>query len=156
MEKVHKRLQDKIARYKASFGLSKSNRDSIRRECDKLQDKLNIEYIEPKDYVFLRSIAESVEGGGVPDLKALAIQAGYGSWQAERPENTILAHIPDSLYQEIVGISTKDIEDSLASLVRQDNDLSVKLRATELAAKIRGLNADNEAINITLGNFIQK
>ena len=53
-------LLKKIESYKKSLALSGWDEKRVARECRRLEDKLNIERIEPKQYKMLRKISEDL------------------------------------------------------------------------------------------------
>ena len=74
-------LLDKIKAYKKSHALSGWDDKAIQRECRRLEEKLGIERVEPKQYKMLRRISESLKVGDKPDLEAAARWAGYPDWE---------------------------------------------------------------------------
>lgn len=79
-------LLKKIESYKKSLALSGWDEKSVARECRRLEDKLNIERIEPKQYKMLRKISEDLKVGETPNLEAIARWAGFPEWQVKQPD----------------------------------------------------------------------
>ena len=139
IEQRNSELERKLSEYKAGLGLTSWDRTILTRECRRLEEKLGIERIEPKAYVFLRKIADQVALEREVNLGRLARDSGYPEWKAARPEVAILRDIDDKLFSEIVGISRKDVEFQLLKVLKQDKDLGSKMRALELASKVMGM-----------------
>jgi len=148
----NKKLLDKIAAYKKSSGLNNWDDKSISRECRRLEDKLSIERVEPKQYKMLRKIAEDLRIGEKVNLEAAARYAGYPDWQAKRPETAILRNIEPALFTELVGINRNEIEMELMKVMKQDEDLSAKNKAIDLASKIAGMSAPEKGFQINIVN----
>ena len=155
MKSVQKKLAEKIGRYKKSLSLSNWDRSVLHRECRRLEKKLGVERILPKEYVFLRKIRESLVSGDDINLKLLAEASGYPRWQASRPEVTILRDISPKLYKEMVGFDEKDVEMELVKLMKQDDDLGVKARALDLATKILGMQGEEKGVQINVVGAIE-
>lgn len=145
-------LLDKIKAYKKSHALSGWDDKAIQRECRRLEDKLGIERVEPKQYKMLRRISESLKVGEKPDLEAAARWAGYPDWQVRQPEISILRNIDNSLFNELVGINRNEIQIELLKVMKQDEDLSAKNRALDLASKISGMSAPEKGFQINIVN----
>ena len=148
----NQKLLDKIAAYKKSSGLNNWDDKSISRECRRLEDKLSIERVEPKQYKMLRKIAEDLRIGEKVNLEAAARYAGYPDWQAKRPETAILRNIEPALFSELVGINRNEIEMELMKVMKQDEDLSAKNKALDLASKIAGMSAPEKGFQINIVN----
>jgi hypothetical protein len=148
----NQKLLDKIAAYKKSSGLNNWDDKSISRECRRLEDKLSIERVEPKQYKMLRKIAEDLRIGEKVNLEAAARYAGYPDWQAKRPETAILRNIEPALFTELVGINRNEIEMELMKVMKQDEDLSAKNKAIDLASKIAGMSAPEKGFQINIVN----
>lgn len=149
---VKQALLDKLQRYINSMGISRNEKNHVERECRRLQEKLEIKSISPREYVFLNKIRESMTLGRKADLKTMALQSGYGLREANEPEITILRDIPPALMSEILGFNRGDIESELVKVMKQDNDLSAKIRAIEVAARIIGTLSDEKGVKIQINN----
>ena len=145
-------LLDKIKAYKKAHALSGWDDKAIQRECRRLEDKLGIERVEPKQYKMLRRISESLKVGDKVDLEAAARWAGYPDWQVRQPEISILRNIDNSLFNELVGINRNEIQIELLKVMKQDEDLSAKNRALDLASKISGMSAPEKGFQINIVN----
>ena len=145
-------LRKKILTYKNSMGLTKWDDKSISRECRRLETKLGITKVEPKQYKMLRKIAEDLKIGEKPDLSAAARYAGYPDWQVKRPETAILRNIENALFNEIVGINRNEIEMELMKVLKQDDNLSAKNKAIEMAARITGMSEPDRGFQINIVN----
>jgi len=150
----NRELERKLSEYKASVGLSGWDRVVLGRECRRLEEKLGIERIEPKAYIFLRKIADEVSLEREVNLSRLAKESGYPEWKASRPEVAILRDIDDKLFSEIVGISRKDVEFQLMKVLKQDKDLGSKMRALELASKVMGMSESDGKVQIQVNSGI--
>ena len=148
----NQKLLDKIAAYKKSSGLNNWDDKSISRECRRLEDKLSIERVEPKQYKMLRKIALDLRIGEKVNLEAASRYAGYPDWQAKRPETAILRNIEPALFTELVGINRNEIEMELMKVMKQDEDLSAKNKAIDLASKIAGMSAPEKGFQINIVN----
>lgn len=137
-----KALKTKIEAYKESTSLSKWEKDVLSRECRRLEKKLDLKKVEPKQYLFLKQISEHLKLGETMNLPELAKSAGYSRIKAKNPGTMILKDIDGKLFSEIVGFSPKDVEFELIKVLKQDSDLSAKMRALELASKITGMQED--------------
>ena len=146
------RLHNKIKEYKDSMALTVWDDKSIARECRRLEEKLSIERIEPKQYKMLRKIAEDLKIGEKVDLSAAARWAGYPDWKVKRPETAILRDIPNALFNELVGINRNEIEMELVKVMKQDDDLAAKNRAIDLAAKITGMSEPEKGLQVNILN----
>jgi len=148
-------LVNKIAEYKSTLGLTKWDGKSISNECRRLENKLGIDKIEPKQYKMLRRISESLKIGERVDLSAAARWAGYPEWKIARPETTILRDIDNRLFGEIVGINRNEIEMELVKVLKQDENLSAKNKALDLASRITGMNETEKGtqVNIVTGGL---
>jgi len=155
MKSAEKKLADKIVRYKKSLSLSKWDRSVLQRECRRLEKKLGVERILPREYVFLRKIRESLVSGDNVNLKLLAQASGYPEWQWSRPDVTILRNISPKLYKEMVGFDEKDVQTELVKLMKQDDDLGVKARALDLATKILGMQSEDKGVQINVVGAIE-
>lgn len=120
------------------MGVGKGERSLIEGEVAKLEEKLGIEIL-PREYVFLNKIRDSMGLGKRPDLKAMALQSGYGVREAENPEMSILRNVDPKLMSEVLGFNRGDVERELVKIMKQDEDLSAKIRAIEIAAKVTGM-----------------
>jgi hypothetical protein len=138
-DKGKETLQNKIKSYKESMGLSKWDDKSISRECRRLEEKLDLERVEPKEYKMLRKIGEDLKLGQEVNLEAAARWAGYPEWKAKRPETAILRDIDSALFTELVGINRNEVEMELVKVMRQDENLAAKNKALDLASKILGM-----------------
>jgi hypothetical protein len=147
-----KSLEVKIKEYKQSTALTQWDDKSISKECRRLEQKLGIERIEPKQYKMLRKIGEDLKLGEEVDLSAAARWAGYPEWKVKRPETAILRSIDSSLFTEIVGINRNEIEMELLKVLRQDENLTAKNRAIELAARITGMSEPEKGFQINIVN----
>ncbi|KKR56930.1 MAG: hypothetical protein UT94_C0024G0024 [Candidatus Uhrbacteria bacterium GW2011_GWF2_40_263] len=136
---MNEQLTKKIDAYKTSAGLSKWDDKSISRECKRLQDKLSIVRIEPKEYKMLRKIAEGLKVEEKVDLSAAARWAGYPEWKVKHPETMILRNIPNSLFNELVGINRNEIEMELVKVMKQDENLAAKNKAIEMGLRVTGM-----------------
>ena len=145
-------LSSKIEAYKEAQKLSDWDSKSISRECKRLEGTLGLEKVEPKEYKFLKKIGEDLKIGKDVDLSAAARWAGYPDWRAKRPEVSILREIPNKLFNELVGINRNEIEMELVKVMKQDDDLSAKNRAIDLAAKISGMSEPEKGIQINIVN----
>jgi len=145
-------LKNKIAQYKKATSLTKWDDTSISRECRRLEKKLGIEKIEPKQYKMLRKISEELKIGNSPDLEAAARWAGYPDWKVRRPETTILRSIDNRLFTEIVGINRNEIQMELVKVMKQDEDLSAKNKALDMASKITGMMGDDKGVQVNIVN----
>ena len=148
-------LSNKIQEYKENTGLSKWDDKSIQGECRRLEEKLGVDKIEPKEYKILRKISEELKLGERVDLSAAARWAGYPEWKVKRPETTILRDIDNRLFSEIVGINRNEIEMELMKVLKQDENLTAKNRAIELAARITGMSEPEKGtqVNIVTGGL---
>jgi len=149
---MNETLLKKIENYKKSMSLTVWDDKSISRECRRLESKLGVERIEPKQYKMLRKISEDLKIGEKPDLSAAARYAGYPDWQVKRPETAILRNIPNALFNEIVGINRNEIEMELVKVLKQDDNLSAKNKAIELAARITGMSEPDKGFQINIVN----
>lgn len=145
-------LLNKIKAYKEATGLTKWDDKSISRECRRLENKLGIERIEPKQYKMLRKIAEDLKIGEDVDLSAAARWAGYPDWQVKRPETSILRNIDNRLFNELVGINRNEIEMELMKVLKQDDNLAAKNKAIDLAARISGMSEPDKGFQINIVN----
>ncbi len=145
-------MLNKIDRYKKSMSLTKWDDKSISRECRRLEEKLGIARIEPKQYKMLRKISEDLKIGQDVDLSAAARWAGYPDWQVKRPETAILRNIDNALFNEIVGINRNEIEMELMKVLKQDENLSAKNKAIDLAARITGMSEPDKGFQINIVN----
>jgi len=145
-------LNNKIKHYKASQGLSVWDDKSISRECRRLEKKLGIDKVEPKQYKMLRKIGEELKLGEKPDLSSCARWAGYPEWKVKRPETSILRDIDTSLFSELVGINRNEIEMELIKVMKQDENLTAKNKALDLAAKISGMAETEKGVQIAVIN----
>lgn len=148
--KTPKKLLNKIEEYKETEKLTQWDDKSIQRECRRLEKELSIERIEPKEYKLLRKISEDLKIGEKPNLEAAARYAGYPDWKVKRPETAILRNIPNALFNELVGINRNEIEMELVKVMKQDEDLSAKNRALDLATKITGMNEPDRGFQINI------
>jgi hypothetical protein len=145
-------LLNKIKAYKEATGLTKWDDKSISRECRRLENKLGVERIEPKQYKMLRKIAEDLKIGEDVDLSAAARWAGYPDWQVKRPETSILRNIDNRLFNELVGINRNEIEMELMKVLKQDDNLAAKNKAIDLAARISGMSEPDKGFQINIVN----
>jgi hypothetical protein len=114
---------------------------------------LGIKEIPPRQYLFLRKIAEKLRLGEVLDLRELARTSGYPTHQAAHPANLILKHVDDKVFSAVVGFSSKDVEYELMKVIKQDVDLSAKMRALDLGSKILGMTNDDTKFQIQIANL---
>lgn len=149
---MNKALENKIQAYKKSMSLTTFDEKSIARECRRLEQKLGIERIEPKQYKMLRKISEDLKIGEKVDLSAAARWAGYPEWKVKRPETSILRNIDNALFNEIVGINRNEIEMELVKVLKQDENLTAKNKAIEMAARITGLSEPDKGFQINIVN----
>lgn len=152
-------LKEKIDAYAMSLMDKKYEEEDTRKACRYLEQKLDIETVEPRMYRFLHAISETLEKGKSVDLSKLARRAGYPRWMASKPETAILRNIDDKLFDEIIGIDRKLIQRELRKMVEQDDEPAVKMRALELSSKIMGMQESegtkvqvNFPSNVTLGD----
>jgi len=145
-------LEAKIKGYKASQGLSKWDEKSISRECRRLEEKLSLDRVEPKQYKMLRKISEDLKVGEKTDLQAAARWAGYPEWKVKRPETAILRDIDSALFTELVGINRNEIEMELVKVIRQDENLAAKNKALDLASKITGMSESEKGVQVNIVN----
>jgi len=149
-------LREKIARYKASLKVTRTDIELTRVACRSLEERLGIDKIEPKEYRFLQAIALNLELGKKIDLHQLALSVGYTKWQAEKPESNILRAIDDKVFDAIIGVDRKMIHSELRKIIGQDEDMSSKMRAIELATKITGMQeSDGTKIQINFPKHIE-
>lgn len=148
-------LSKKIEAYKGSMSLTKWDDQSISNECRRLEEKLGIDRIQPKEYKMLRKIAEDLKIGEKVDLSAAARWAGYPDWKVKRPETAILRDIPNALFNELVGINRNEIEMELVKVLKQDENLSAKNKAIDMAARITGMSEPEKGtqVNIVTGGL---
>jgi hypothetical protein len=148
-------LSKKIEAYKGSMSLTKWDDKSISNECRRLEEKLGIDRIQPKEYKMLRKIAEDLKIGEKVDLSAAARWAGYPDWKVKRPETAILRDIPNALFNELVGINRNEIEMELVKVLKQDENLSAKNKAIDMAARITGMSEPEKGtqVNIVTGGL---
>ena len=145
-------LLPKIHAYKKSQGLTTWDDKSISRECRKLEKELDIEKVEPKQYKILRKISEGLKIGEKVDLSAAARWAGYPDWKVKRPEATILRSIDPALFNRLVGINRNEIEMELMKVLKQDDNLSAKNKAIDLAARITGMSEPDKGVQVLIAN----
>lgn len=149
---VKEGLKNKIESYKKSMKLTMWDDKSISRECRRLEKKLSIPKIEPKEYKMLRKISEELKIGKKPDLQAAARWAGYPDWKVKRPETSILRNIDNSLFQELVGLDRNEIQMELVKVMKQDENLPAKNKALDLAARIVGMNEPDKGTQVNIVN----
>ena len=149
---ANQELLDKIKEYKKSLSLTGWDEKAIQRECRRLEERLGIERVEPKQYKMLRKISEELKVGQTPDLEAIARWAGYPEWQVKQPEVSILRSIDTGLFSELVGINRNEIELELIKVMKQDANLSAKNKALDLASKISGMSAPEKGFQINIEN----
>ena len=145
-------LSNKIARFKDSEKLTQWDDTSISRECRRLEKKLKIERVEPKQYKMLRFISEDLKVGAKTDLSAAARKAGYPDWKVKRPETAILRNIPNALFSELVGINRNEIEMEIVKVMKQDDNLSAKNKALDLATRITGMSEPERGVQVNINN----
>ncbi len=143
----------KLDEYKRSRAMTTTERSVISKECTRLAKKVGVERIYPRQYLFLRKIAEKLRLGETLDLRELARSSGYPEHACRHPQSLILKHIDDRVFNAIVGFSGKDVQYELMKLVKQDVDLSAKMRALELSSKILGLMDDTSKVQIQIANL---
>lgn len=148
-------LSRKIELYKASVGLTKWDDKSISGECRRLESKLGIERVEPKQYKMLRKIAEDLKIGEKVDLSAAARWAGYPDWKVRQPETSILRDIPNALFNELVGINRNEIEMELVKVMKQDENLAAKNKAIDMGLRVTGMMEPDKGtqVNIVTGGL---
>ena len=145
-------LENKIKHYKKSISLTTWDDKSISRECRRLEKKLGIDKIEPKEYKILRKIGEDLKNGNDPDLSAAARYAGYPDWKVKRPETTILREIDSALFSELVGVHRNEIEMELIKVLKQDDNLAAKNKALDMALKVAGMSEPDKAFQVNIVN----
>ena len=104
-----------------------------------LAGRLGMEKIDAKQYKLLILVRDNVKVGDVVDYEKLALEAGYGKVQAHEMGIRLLSSVDDRLFEEILGVGKKDVFIELKKVLRQDDDLGMKVRAAETLAKITGL-----------------
>jgi hypothetical protein len=149
---MNDKLLNKIEEYKKVTNSTRWDDKSIARECRRLESKLGIARVEPKQFKMLRKISEDMKLGTKVDLEAAARWAGYPEWKVKQPETTILRNIDNSLFNEIVGINRNEIQMELVKVLKQDENLSAKNRAIELAARITGMSEPDKGFQINIIN----
>jgi hypothetical protein len=149
---MNDKLLNKIEEYKKVTNSTRWDDKSIARECRRLESKLGIARVEPKQFKMLRKISEDMKLGTKVDLEAAARWAGYPEWKVKQPETTILRNIDNSLFNEIVGINRNEIQMELVKVLKQDENLSAKNRAIELAARITGMSEPDKGFQINIVN----
>ena len=151
---MNKALQEKINEYKKYLNESDriSKDKTIQRECKRLQIKLGIDRIEPKEYKLLIELAERMKLSNELNLTDIAKRAGYPEWRTKKVETTILRDINPTLFRELVGINRNEIEYELSKIIKQDSNLTAKNRAIELASKITGLSEPENRLQINIVN----
>jgi len=145
-------LTKKIEEYRKSASLTSYDDKSIARECRRLEAKLGVTRIEPKQYKMLRKISEDLKVGEKVDLSAAARWAGYPDWQVKQPETAILRNIDNSLFNELVGINRNEIQMELVKVMKQDENLAAKNKALEMAARITGMSEPEKGTQINILN----
>lgn len=145
----------KIEEYKKTRGIDTWEKNAITRECRRLEKKLGVIKVEPKEYRLLKRIAEEAKLGKTIDLPAICRWAGYPDWKCKRPETSILRNIDGKLFDELAGLNRNEIVLELNKVIKQDNDLSAKNRAIELASKITGMSEPDKGtqVNIVAGGI---
>ncbi len=151
---MNKALQEKINEYKEYLNETNpiSKDKTIQRECKRLEIKLGIDRIEPKEYKLLIELAEGMKLSNTLNLTDIARRAGYPEWRTKKVETTILRDINPTLFRELVGINRNEIEYELSKIIKQDNNLTAKNRAIELASKITGLSEPEKGVQINIVN----
>jgi hypothetical protein len=149
---INEALLKKIDSYKKSVNLTKWDDKSIAGACRKLEEELNIERVEPKQYKMLRKIAEELKVGAKVDLQAAARWAGYPEWKVRQPETSILRDIDNRLFTKLVGINRNEIEMELMKVMKQDDNLAAKNKALDLAARIVGMSEAEKGVQINIVN----
>ena len=149
---IKEALSKKIEAYKKTMKLTRWDGKSISRECRRLEKKLDIDRVEPKQYKMLRKISEDLKIGEKVDLSAAARWAGYPEWKTKRPETSILRNINNALFNEIVGINRNEIEMELMKVLKQDDNLSAKNKAIDLAARITGMSEAEKGVQVNIVN----
>lgn len=152
---VKEAVTKKIAEYKKSSGIVGWEKGAIGNECRRLEKKLGIPKVEPKEYRLLKRISEEAKIGKELDLAALARWAGYPVWKCKRPETSIMRNIDDKLFNELVGLNRNEIQLELLKIMKQDEDLSAKNKAIDLASKIVGMSEPDKGtqVNIVAGGI---
>lgn len=145
-------LHKKIAAYKKSQGMNTWDTKSISRECRRLEKEFSIDRVEPRQYKILQKIASEVKLGDKIDLEAIARWAGYPDWMAKRVETTILRNIDPILFTKIVGINRNEVEMELVKVMKQDENLSAKNKALDLASRIVGMNEGDKGVQVNIVN----
>jgi hypothetical protein len=56
------------------------------------------------------------------------------------------------LFEEIVGINQNEIQMELVKVMKQDEDLSAKNRAIDLAARIAGMKEPDNSVQVNIVN----
>lgn len=125
---------------------------SISRECRRLEKEFSIDRVEPRQYKILQKIASEVKLGEKIDLEAIARWAGYPDWMAKRVETTILRNIDPILFTKIVGINRNEVEMELVKVMKQDENLSAKNKALDLASRIVGMNEGDKGVQVNIVN----
>jgi len=145
-------LSSKIKAYKESQGTTSWDDKSISRECRRLEKELHVTKIEPKEYKFLRRVGEELKLGESPDLAAAARWAGYPEWKVKRPETTIMRDIEPVLFTKLVGLNKNEIEIELLKVMRQDENLSAKNKALDMALKVAGMSEPEKGVQVNIVN----
>ena len=73
-------------------------------------------------------------------------------YSEETSENLSRGLVPDELFEEMIGVSRKDIKLELSKVMKQDEDLSAKNQALKLASQITGL-TDTEGVRIQVNQM---
>ena len=151
---MNKALQEKINEYKKYLEDTSciSKDKTIQRQCKRLESKLGIERIEPKEYKLLIELSDRMKLGTELNLTDIAKRAGYPEWRTKKVETTILRDIDPILFRELVGINRNEIEYELSKMIRQDSNLTAKNRAIELASRITGLSEPEKGVQINIVN----
>jgi len=147
-------LEYKLESWRRSRQSGKLNRLAISKRCEALERDVGVR-IEPRCYKFLHGIAEELGRGREPDMRVLALEAGYARHMARNARTEILRRVDDRIFEAIVGISRQDVHMELGKMIGQDADLSLKMRGLELASKVTGMQGgDGEVgVNINLGDI---
>jgi len=152
---MEKNLETKLALFKKSQLMKDYDKLSIDKECKRLEEKLKIPKIQRKELLFLKLLGDKTALGQEVNLSEIARQSGYKKSDASSPVPSIIKNIDPRLFSEVVGFGRSDIEFQLARIIRQDKDLTAKMRALELAAKIMGLNEDKPSVAIQINSGLQ-
>lgn len=149
-------IKNKLDRYKDSkISAYEYDRQVVLAECSRLQKKLKIKSVERREYILLKSLRETLESGGRVDVVNMAIRAGYPARKTRQLGSSVMKTIPDKLFDEIIGVSRRDIKLELSKVMKQDEDLAAKNRALELASKITGLSEPEGTVKLQINQAFE-